>query len=261
MTSPCSPSTRARVKKKKTSIVRRVRDGSRAEVRSGRKQDLEKEQRRLCVSLNLRASSDFFKVFWRKARGSSEDIGMDPQEGVSPPEGGPGEEREEERQEGEGDRQEDQQQQRQEEEQEEGGVKQDMESPSSENVPGKDGRSKAIGFAPVTIDDELDGDDLVIANPQLETQLSFAALSETERASFSSDEPDFGKASDRRPVGARSVSQFSIRAAVTGDVDLSWHDVSVVLPADPKLKRYNDKIILDKGERRRRLGWGWGGVG
>ena len=43
---------------------------------------------------------------------------------------------------------------------------------------------------------------------------------------------------------SRVASQFSIRAAISGNVNFSWHQVSVELPPNPK-KNLPGKTIID----------------
>eukprot|EP00117_Sycon_ciliatum_P034799 scpid29605/ scgid1650/ Protein white len=62
---------------------------------------------------------------------------------------------------------------------------------------------------------------------------------------------DVGRKQQQRPLlavsltsGGRSVSQFSVRATLGGNVDLSWHHVTITLPKNEHAKTRTDKVIL-----------------
>lgn len=144
--------------------------------------------------------------------------------------------------------------------------------PQVESVNGDRDALPASGATSIEVDAETPDEDAERSSKKVKEEAdSTGAVGRTEpkgarelRTQFSLDvdvietadspgspegQPDGRTSTDFERLASRSVSQFSIRAVVTGDVDLSWHDVSVVLPTDPNVKRFDEKIILNKGER------------
>eukprot|EP00117_Sycon_ciliatum_P039473 scpid45319/ scgid29170/ Protein white len=74
----------------------------------------------------------------------------------------------------------------------------------------------------------------------------FAPLQDENGAGASSPGVAEGRKFSRdKSVLSRGSTMLSIRAIVGGNVDLSWHHVSVTLPKDEKMKRLNPKVILN----------------